>query len=132
MSDTRCIDGRLMRHDPQNDDPYLETDIGKCHDCGGKGCVCECCGEPLSKTWRGDLSAVHPLSTPQLKGTVMQYNCECGHFSTEHPAPKRRKDPRPCTNEDCTCRNYNWDEDRGGHAVTRSKFREPKPKEPKA
>lgn len=36
--DTRCIDGRLMRHEPQPDDPYLETDIGKCPECNGKGC----------------------------------------------------------------------------------------------
>jgi hypothetical protein len=27
-----------MRHDPQPDDPELETDIGKCEECGGKGC----------------------------------------------------------------------------------------------
>ena len=27
-----------MRHDPQPDDPGLETDIGKCEECGGKGC----------------------------------------------------------------------------------------------
>lgn len=37
--ETRCVDGRLMRHDPQFDDPYLETDIGKCPDCSGDGCV---------------------------------------------------------------------------------------------
>lgn len=24
---TRCVDGRLMRHDPQPDDPGLETDF---------------------------------------------------------------------------------------------------------
>jgi len=42
---TRCIDGRLMRHDPQPDDPNLETDIGKCPECDGKGCVqCSFCG----------------------------------------------------------------------------------------
>lgn len=35
---TRCIDGRTMRHDPQPDDPGLETDIGRCEECGGKGC----------------------------------------------------------------------------------------------
>ena len=35
---TRCIDGRTMRHDPQPDDPGLETDIGKCPECNGKGC----------------------------------------------------------------------------------------------
>ena len=40
--DTRCIDGRLMRHDPQFDDPYLETDIGKCPECDGEG-TCEGC-----------------------------------------------------------------------------------------
>ena len=37
--DIRCIDGRLWRHDPQDDDPELETDVGKCEDCGGKGCT---------------------------------------------------------------------------------------------
>lgn len=36
--DTRCVDGRLMRHDPQADDPSLETDRGVCPDCDGKGC----------------------------------------------------------------------------------------------
>jgi len=34
----RCVEGRLMRHDPQYDDPYLETDIGQCPDCSGDGC----------------------------------------------------------------------------------------------
>jgi hypothetical protein len=27
-----------MRHDPQDDDPYLETDMGECPDCSGNGC----------------------------------------------------------------------------------------------
>lgn len=36
--DTRCIDGRSMEHRPQNDDPYLEIDVGRCPDCNGKGC----------------------------------------------------------------------------------------------
>ena len=35
----RCIDGYLWRHDPQHDDPYLETKLGKCPDCDGTGCV---------------------------------------------------------------------------------------------
>ena len=35
---TRCVDGRLYRHDPQPDDPDLETDIGQCPECAGKGC----------------------------------------------------------------------------------------------
>ena len=34
----RCVDGRLLRHDPQFDDPYLETDIGECPECEGRGC----------------------------------------------------------------------------------------------
>jgi hypothetical protein len=34
----RCEDGRKMRHDPLPDDPYLETDIGICEECGGLGC----------------------------------------------------------------------------------------------
>lgn len=42
----RCEDGRLMRHDPQSDDPYLETDRGKCPDCDGKGCKEPEEGEP--------------------------------------------------------------------------------------
>lgn len=37
-ANTRCLDGRLMRHDPQPDDPCLETDIGQCPDCDGAGC----------------------------------------------------------------------------------------------
>lgn len=36
--DTRCVEGRLYRHDPQYDDPDLETDIGKCSECDGEGC----------------------------------------------------------------------------------------------
>lgn len=36
--DKRCVEGRLLRHDPQFDDPYLETDVGQCPDCGGAGC----------------------------------------------------------------------------------------------
>ena len=36
--DLRCVDGRAMRHDPQPDDPYLETDRGVCPDCNGHGC----------------------------------------------------------------------------------------------
>ena len=36
--DVRCIEGRLWRHDPQNDDPELETQVGECPDCSGKGC----------------------------------------------------------------------------------------------
>ena len=35
---TRCLDGRLMRHDPVCDDPNLETDRGVCPDCNGRGC----------------------------------------------------------------------------------------------
>jgi len=43
---TRCVDGRLMRHDPQPDDPYLETDIGQCPECEGEGCApCDCSGK---------------------------------------------------------------------------------------
>lgn len=34
----RCVEGRLYRHEPQHDDPYLETDIGPCPECDGHGC----------------------------------------------------------------------------------------------
>jgi hypothetical protein len=38
LHNMRCVDGRLYRHDPQADDPYLETDVGTCPDCHGHGC----------------------------------------------------------------------------------------------
>lgn len=44
-----CVEGRLMRHDPQPDDPYLETDIGQCPDCSGDGCGDD---EPVVKLGR--------------------------------------------------------------------------------
>lgn len=34
--DIRCVEGRLMRHDPQPDDPDLETDRGPCPECSPK------------------------------------------------------------------------------------------------
>lgn len=47
----RCQDGRLMRHDPQPDDPYLETDVGACEECRGEGCVeCPDCGRVNCET----------------------------------------------------------------------------------
>ena len=45
--DLRCIEGRLFRHDPQWDDPDLETDIGACPDCSGDGC--DDSDEPVQK-----------------------------------------------------------------------------------
>jgi hypothetical protein len=46
----RCVDGRAMRHDPQSDDPYLETDIGQCEECEGRGChECDVCGVMVGK-----------------------------------------------------------------------------------
>lgn len=46
-----CIDGRLMRHDPQPDDPEMMTDRGQCPDCSGDGCGDEP-GEAVSKHGR--------------------------------------------------------------------------------
>ena len=34
----RCVEGRSMRHDPQHDDPDLETDMGRCPVCEGGNC----------------------------------------------------------------------------------------------
>lgn len=42
-----CINGRLMHHTPQPDDPDLETDMGECPDCSGDGCSDD--GEPTEK-----------------------------------------------------------------------------------
>lgn len=50
QGDIRCVEGRLFRHDPQSDDPYLETDIGECPDCSGDGCGDD--GEPVEKPGR--------------------------------------------------------------------------------
>lgn len=46
ISNVRCIDGRLWRHDPMPDDPYLETEIGECDECQGRGKGLSCDGEP--------------------------------------------------------------------------------------
>ena len=48
--DLRCIEGKLYRHDPQHDDPDLETCVGTCPDCSGDGCGDD--GEPVSKPGR--------------------------------------------------------------------------------
>lgn len=48
--DLRCIEGRLWRHDPQPDDPDLETDVGQCPDCSGDGCDED--GGPVGKHGR--------------------------------------------------------------------------------
>lgn len=36
--DTRCIDGTLYMHVPQNDDPDFEIAKGRCPECEGNGC----------------------------------------------------------------------------------------------
>ena len=41
MSGVRCIDGRLMKHQPFSDDPDFEHDIGECPACEGFGCGSE-------------------------------------------------------------------------------------------
>lgn len=48
--DIYCVSGRLLRHDPQDDDPELQTDIGQCPDCSGQGCDDD--GEPVQKVGR--------------------------------------------------------------------------------
>jgi len=58
-----------MRHGPQPDDPYLETDIGQCEDYGGKGCICECCGGPLVRQPDGTLRC-DPCDTAREEGEV--------------------------------------------------------------
>ncbi len=49
--DLYCVEGRLLRHDPQFDDPDLQTDVGQCPDCSGDGCD----DEPVAKTGRSHL-----------------------------------------------------------------------------
>jgi hypothetical protein len=59
--DLRCVDGRLWRHDPQFDDPDLETHIGQCPDCSGDGCGDN--GEPVAKSGRSDAWIGRAVST---------------------------------------------------------------------
>ena len=51
--DLHCVEGRLLRHDPQFDDPELQTDIDQCPDCSGDGCGDD--GEPVAKVGRSRL-----------------------------------------------------------------------------
>lgn len=62
--DLRCIEGTLYRHDPQYDDPDLETAVGTCPDCSGKGCGED--GEPVSKIGKSD--AWLPVSLSAIRG----------------------------------------------------------------
>lgn len=59
--DLHCVEGRLLRHDPQSDDPELQTDIGQCPDCSGDGCAHD--GEPVAKVGRS--RAWLPLSSAE-------------------------------------------------------------------
>lgn len=36
--DIRCFQGKLWRHEPQQDDPEFETCVGDCPHCDGIGC----------------------------------------------------------------------------------------------
>ena len=63
--DIRCVDGRRYRHDPQFDDPELETDVGQCPDCEGEGChrPCPVCGNE-ERGQGGYLSCECPAPLP--------------------------------------------------------------------
>ena len=61
---TRCIDGRIMRHDPQPDDPDLETDVGECTECHGSGGC-----EGISS---GKMTLVERLRADVTRGTLDQ------------------------------------------------------------
>lgn len=64
--DTRCIDGRVLRHDPQPDDPDLETDIGECGVCDGNGRGLDCAFGPAPADVVHEVEAVagvEPLLT---------------------------------------------------------------------
>lgn len=71
--DLRCIDGRLFRHDPQYDDPELETDIGECPDCSGEGWNCADCDAPHSEEHWDDYVTSGP-GTPIRK--MVLHLCE--------------------------------------------------------
>jgi hypothetical protein len=62
--DLRCVEGRLFRHDPQSDDPYLETDVGQCPDCEGDGCPCDHC-DGTGSIFKGDFIDCPKCQTPK-------------------------------------------------------------------
>ena len=63
---TRCEDGNLMRFDPQDDDPYLETKIRKCPESDGHGCMpCDGCGENIPVGDRANATLVPPDYMPE-------------------------------------------------------------------
>lgn len=58
--DIRCVEGRLWRHDPQHDDPDLETNVGACDGCD------DCMpaeGDFACPTCKGS-GTVNPLTAP--------------------------------------------------------------------
>lgn len=73
--DIRCVDGRLMRHDPQHDDPELETDVGRCPDCDGNGRNCADCGAPHAEEAWEDYETSGP-GTP-IRRTVLHLCTGC-------------------------------------------------------
>lgn len=64
---THCVDGRLMRSDPQPDDPYLQTDRGVCPDCDGRGCEPPSIIEFSSNGATVFLSFDKPLTAEELR-----------------------------------------------------------------
>lgn len=70
---TRCIDGRLMRHDPQPDDPYLETDRGPCPGCD----ECEPTDDDFKCPTCKGTGTVNPLTAP--KGFFCVSSTDCPH-----------------------------------------------------
>lgn len=104
-TDTRCEDGRLLRHDPQFDDPYLETDIGECPECDGRGCDrpapvsgeggvmrCERChgtgkvGRHTGWTVTGDPLPSVPLHCIDCLGSGVQHCCDGLTAANDAPA----------------------------------------------
>lgn len=76
---TRCLDGRTMRHDPQPDDPSLETDIGQCEECDGDGCERE--GGPIS----GLIACPRCGSSATAEGPIMRqgWTVSCDNTACE-------------------------------------------------
>lgn len=73
----RCIDGRLFRHDPQWDDPDLETDVGQCPECQGKG-FGTWCDTPQCSTCKG-VGSLNPLTAPPHILCLSTMTCDdCG------------------------------------------------------
>jgi hypothetical protein len=71
--DIRCIEGRLFRHDPQHDDPELETDVGQCEECFGDGCEQDTDWQNRARALEAENARLRAWANKRLQGYRAQW-----------------------------------------------------------